>query len=474
MQPTSIAYEFQDIQLGDKRLNDRAEALLASLAANPSASINEACSGWDETKAAYRLFDNPNVDPEAILGAHAEKTLQRIKAQDTVCIAQDTTELDYTAHPPEGVRNLDRLGRRGLYDHSHIAFTPEKLCLGVVGVKFYDRDKEALGTSKKREGLPLHTGEGQRWLDGYRKACEIAGKCPETQIVSLADREGDIYDIFVEADQHETPAQFVIRSQRKRSLPEKDPDGGPAAYKKMRAEIASAQPVAYREVQLPQTPERTKGSGNKQHPGREARTAKLEIRAKRMTLRAPHNKQSSMPPVEISVVWVSEIDGPGDGTEVDWLLLSSLPVDTIAQTLRIVDLYVARWPIEVFFRVFKTGCRVEEIQLEARDRLIRALMFYKVIAWRIMFVTFLGRECPELPCDVVFSEAEWKSVWKVVEKTAPPKQAPELSQFIPVLATLGGYNHREGDGPPGAEVIWRGTRRMLDFALCWQAFGPDQ
>ena len=91
-----------------------------------------------------------------------------------------------------------------------------------------------------------------------------------------------------------------------------------------------------------------------------------------------------------------------------------------------------------------------------------------------MFVTFLGRECPELPCDVVFSEAEWKSVWKVVEKTAPPKQAPELSQFIPVLATLGGYNHREGDGPPGAEVIWRGTRRMLDFALCWQAFGPDQ
>lgn len=473
MKTTRIEHEFEDINLGDQRLDERAESLLATLAANPTASINEACGGWDETKAAYRLFDNPKVQPKEILNAHVEKTLKRIEAHQTVCIAQDTTELDYTAHPPEDIRNLDRLGRRGLYDHSHIAFTPEKLCLGVVDVKFWDRDKESLGTSKKREGGPLHTGEGQRWLDGYRKACQIAGKRPDTQIVSLADREGDLYDIFVEAERHDTPAEFVIRSQRKRSLPEKDPDGGPAVYKKMRAEIAASEPIAYREVQLPRTPSRTKGSGNKRHPGREARTAKLEIRSKRMTLRAPHNKQSYLPSVECSVVSVTEIDAPDDGTEVNWLLLSSLPVDTIAQTLRIVDLYVARWPIEVFFRVFKTGCRVEEIQLEKKDRLIRALMFYKVIAWRIMFVTFLGRECPELPCDVVFSEAEWKSVWKVVQKADPPETPPELSQFIPVLATLGGYNARQGDSPPGAEVIWRGTRRMLDFALCWQAFGPE-
>ena len=473
METTRIEDEFADINLGDQRLNKRAEMLLATLGASPTASINEACDGWDESKAAYRLFDNPNVDAPKILQAHAEKTLQRIEACDTVCIAQDTTELDYTAHPPQGVRNLDRLGRRGLYDHSHIAFTPEKLCLGVVDVQFWDRDKETLGTSKQREGQRLDTGEGQRWLDGYRKACEIAGKCPETQIVSLADREGDLYEIFIEAERHDTPAEFVIRSQRKRSLPEKDPAGGPAAYKKMRAEIAATEPIAYREVQLPRTPRRTTGSGNKRHPGRQARTAKLEIRAKRMTIRAPHNTQSYLPSVEVSVVSVVEIDAPNDGTEVNWLLISSLPVDTIAQTLRIVDLYVARWPIEVFFRVFKTGCRVEEIQLETKDRLIRALMFYKVIAWRILFITFLGRECPELPCDVVFSEAEWKSVWKVVKKDEPPVEAPELSDFIPILATLGGYNARPSDGPPGSEVIWRGTRRMLDFALCWQAFGPE-
>lgn len=460
MEAERIEDEFQDIRLGDQRLDERAQSLLGTLAANPRASINEACNGWAETKAAYRLFDNPAVDPKEILAAHARKTMQRIRAHSTVCIVQDTTELDYTAHPPEDVRNLDRLGRHGLYDHSHVAFTPEKLCLGVIDVHLWDRDKETLGTSKQREGQPLHTGEGQRWLDGYHKACEIAAQCTDTQIVSLADREGDLYDIFVAAEQHQTPAEFVIRSQRKRSLPEKDPAGGPAAYKKMRTEIAAGKPIGFRKVELQRTPKRT------------AREANLEFRAQRMTLRAPHNKQSYMPSVEVSVVLVTEVDPPDDGTEVNWLLLSSLPVDTLDEVLRIVDLYVARWPIEVFFRVYKTGCRVEEIQLETKDRLICALMFYKVIAWRIMFVTFLGRECPDLACDLIFSEAEWKSVWKVVRQDDPPAESPSLATFIPVLATLGGYNHRNNDDPPGTEVIWRGIRRMLDFANCWNAFGP--
>ena len=473
MDLTTIGDEFENIHLGDLRLEKRAQSLLETLASHPSASINEACQSWDETKAAYRLLDNSNVQPEDILQAHRDKTIERIEAQDTVCIAQDTTELDFTSHPPKDVRNLERLGRRGLYDHSHIAFTPKKLCLGVLDVHLWDRDKETLGRSQQRKGQPLETGEGQRWLDGYRLACQIAGQCPDTQIVSLADREGDLYEIFVEAEKHQTPAQFVIRSQRKRSLLQKDPDRGPAAYRKMRDEVAQCEPVAYREVQLPQTPRRTTGSGNKRHPGREGRTAKLQIRAKRITLRAPHNKKSYLPSVTVSVVWVKEIDAPDDEAAVDWLLISSLPVDTIEQVLRVIDFYVARWPIEVFFRVFKTGCRVEEIQLETKDRLIRALMFYKVIAWRIMFLTFLGRECPELPCGVVFSEAEWKSVWKVVQKDDPPENAPPLSDFIPILASLGGYNNRPSDGPPGAEVIWRGTRRMLDFARCWQAFGPN-
>lgn len=178
------------------------------------------------------------------------------------------------------------------------------------------------------------------------------------------------------------------------------------------------------------------------------------------------------------MVEVLEVNDPssktkGDGTDLHRRLLSTLPVDTVEQILKIVEYYVARWPIEVFFRVFKTGCRVEEIQLESKDRLITALMFYKVIAWRILYHTFLGRECPDLPCDVVFGEAEWKSVWQIVEKEQPPDEPPPLKEFMPVLAELGGYNRRGGDQPPGAEVIWRATRRMYDFALARETVQPQ-
>lgn len=454
-----IQQEFETIQLGDERLNERSRTLLARLSAHPQQSINAACRGWQESKAAYRLFDNANVEPEQILAAHADATVGRMRQQPVVCIAQDTTELDFSAHPPEDVGCLNLEQRRGLYDHSSVAFTPDKLCLGVVAAEFFDRSSETLGQADSRQSSPIEMKESFRWLEGYRRCCELAVQCPDTQIVSLADREGDIYDIFLEAAQHPTPAEWIIRSRVHRSLPVKDASRGPDGYRQMRDEVAESQVLTRRQIQLPATLKRA------------ARTATLEIRSRRLTVKPPHAR-SHLPTVTFSVVLVTEVDGPQDGTDLDWLLLSSLPVDTEADTLQIVDLYVARWPIEVYFRVFKTGCRVEQIQLETTTRLQRALMFYKVIAWRIMYLTFLGRECPELPCDVVFSQAEWQSVWKIVEQQEPPHAPPTLAEFIPVLAELGGYNRRRQDRPPGTEAIWGAVRRMFDFALAWESFRP--
>ncbi len=462
VEPATIEHEFATIDFGHKSRNDRSKELLQALFANPQASINAACNKWRAAKGAYRFMDNPKVDSKEILAAHRRATIERIKSQKVVCVAQDTTELDFNGHAPDDVRCLNMADRRGLYDHSSVAFTPEKLCLGVLDVEFFDRSEDSLGKGSERKSDPIEEKESFRWLQGYRRCCELASQCPETQIVSLADREGDIYDIFVEAEQHDTPADFVIRSKQVRCLPEKDEEAGGNSYKKIRAEVAKADLVTTRQVSLPATAQRA------------ARMATLEIRAIRTKIKPPYARRSSLPEVTISVVLVQEVDGPQDGTDLNWLLLSSLPIDDYRDVLRIVDFYVARWPVEMFFRVYKSGCRVEDIQLETKDRLIRALMFYKVIAWRLMFITFLGRECPELPCDVVFSDAEWKSVWKIVKESEPPKSAPELSQFIPVLAQLGGHNGRKHDGPPGMETIWRGTRRMMDFALAWQAFGPPE
>jgi len=455
-----IQMELEGIDLGDERLNVRARSVLESLAADPAASINAACNGWSETQAAYRFFNNGSVTPEKILKPHREATGRRIAEEPVVLIAQDTTELDFTKHPTRDAGVLNDENRFGFYDHSHIAFTPRRLCLGVLDVEFFSRTPASLGKSRERQSDPIETKESFRWLQGDRLACELAGVHRETQIVSVADCECDIYDIFVEAQQHATPAEFVIRAKEDRSLPERDPEAGPHAYRKVRDDVAASKVITTRPIELPQTPKRA------------ARVATLEVRAKRVGVKPPHAR-SWLPEVSYNVLLVEEVGAPEDGTAVRWLLITTLPIDAADAVLRVVDYYVARWGIEVFFRVHKSGCRVEQIQLETNARLLNGLMFYKVIAWRVMFLTFLGRECPQLPCDTLFAACEWKPVWKIVRNDPLPETAPSLGEFVPMLAQLGGYNNRATEGPPGPQAIWTGIRRMTDFALAWQTFGPD-
>lgn len=456
-----IALELEGVDLGDKRLNARGQHLLEALAVNPEASINAACDGWSDTLAAYRFFDNPSVTPEKLLEPHNAATTVRAREHPVVLVVQDTTELDYTRHPPDDAQCLNKKNRFGLYCHVHLTVTPEQLCLGVLGSEQFDRAPESLGKSAERSTLPIEEKESMRWLTGYRLACQLAADCPDTQVVSVADREADIYDIFVEAQQHAGPkADFVVRSRVDRCLTVPDPDSGPAVYCKVRNEVRSSPLLAERVIELSQTPKRA------------ARQAKLEIRALTVTVKPPHER-SYLPTVTVQVMMAEEVGGPGDGTDVSWLLITSLPIDTYADVLRILDYYVARWIIEVFFRILKTGCRVEEIQLETMSRLKNCLALYMIIAARILYLTYLNRATPELPCDTVFADCEWKSVWRVVTKQPLPTKPPQLAEFMKLLTQLGGYNNRATEAPPGPQPFWIGIRRMLDFARAWLAFGPE-
>ena len=455
-----IGAEFDSLDLGDKRLDHRALKLLECLAANPTASINAASDGWSDTLAAYRFFDNSNVEPESILAAHRQATEQRIAQENVVLLVQDTTELDFSKHPPSDAGLLNEDFRFGLYDHSHIAFTPQGLCLGVVDVDFFDRTHESLGKGRQRKGDPIETKETYRWLTGYRRACELARDHPETQVISVADSEADVYEIFLEAAKQQGAADFVIRGKHDRRGLEIDPNKGGKNYRKVRDDVAQSELKFTRELLLPRTPKR------------EPRQATLEVRAKRVTVRPPHQRDE-LGTVTYNLVLVEEVGrSDDDDTKVCWLLITTLPIDSNEAIAKVIETYVGRWPIEPYFRTYKTGCRVEEIQLETTERLIRCLLFYKIIAWQIMHLTFLGRECPDLACDEIFADCEWKPVWKIVERADPPEQAPPLAEFIPVLAQLGGYNRRSHDRPPGPQAIWMGIRRMLDFAIAWQAFGP--
>lgn len=465
-----IADELAGIDLGDRRLNQRSVKVIEALAANPEASVNGAVNGWGDTQAAYRFLSNPAVTPEQILLPHHQATVRRMREQPVVLLVQDTTELDYTAHPPQDAGRLDHWERRGWYQHVELAVTPERLPLGVTATESFDRDPDAPGvreTGARRTREPIEDKESFRWLRGYRHACELAAECPATRIISIADREADIDDIFVEAQSRtETDepasnrrADYIIRAQQNRCTPERDPAARGQTFRKVRDEIAAAPLLTTITLELSQTPQRA------------ARPAVLEVRALTITVKPP-SARSHLPAITHHVVLVEELGGPGDGTDVCWLLLTTLPIDTLEQVWQIVGYDVARWSIETYFRTLKTGCQVEELQLETKARLLNCLAFYQIIAWRILYLTHLNRVCPELPCTAVFADHEWKPVWRVVTKTLLPKTPPPLNEFLKLLTHLGGYNNRATERPPGPQPLWIGLRRMLDFSTAWLAFGP--
>jgi hypothetical protein len=191
-------------------------------------------------------------------------------------------------------------------------------------------------------------------------------------------------------------------------------------------------------------------------------------------LKAPYRQQGKLPQVEVNAVLVRELDPPPGIEPIEWLLVTSLPIDTPEDVLRVVDYYTGRWPIEIFFRILKSGCKVEQIQLETAARIERCLMLYMIVAWRVQYLTMLGRECPDLPCDVLFTADEWKPVRKITQpKKSLPKKAPPLGEFLLLVGRLGGHNGRKHDGPPGPQALWIGIRRLTDFALAWRSFGPQ-
>ncbi|MBS0263440.1 MAG: IS4 family transposase [Planctomycetes bacterium] len=458
-----IASELDGINLGDARLNVRAKIVLESLASDTEASINAASDGWSQTKAAYRFFDNEKVTPENLMEPHRAATVQRMQAESVVLVIQDTTELDYSAHNPAGVGCLTAEDRCGFYAHVSLAVTPDKLCLGVVGHEFYSRTPESLGKGKRRErrSLPIEEMESHRWLDGYDLACRLRKECPNTQIVSIADREADIFEIYVMAERElGRKTDYIIRGDGDRCTPERDLEAGPYTYRKMLDELRQSACRGRRTIDLVQTPNRA------------ARQAEVEIRAQQVTIKPPHNR-AQLGIRQQNAILVEEINGPQDDTDISWLLVTSLPIKTMEQILKVIDYYRARWAIETFFRTLKTGCQVEQIYLETGDRLHRAVAMYMIVGWRVQYLTLLNRTVPNAPSTAYFTESEWKAVWCVVTKKKLPKKVPRLGEIMTLLAQLGGHNNRSGDLAPGSECVWRGIRRLVDLALAWDAFGPD-
>ena len=154
---------------------------------------------------------------------------------------------------------------------------------------------------------------------------------------------------------------------------------------------------------------------------------------------------------------------------IEWMLLTNLEVNTLEQAEGKLSWYLSRWQIEIFFRILKSGCKIEELQLEKIERLEPAVTLYMLIAWRVLYCTMIGRECPELPCDLIFGEDEWRAAYILAKSEPPPEQPPTINEMVRIVAGFGGFLNRKGDGFSGPQTLWIGMQRTKDFAMMYKA-----
>lgn len=463
-----IVEELRTVDLGDGRLDKRLAILLEQLSGQPSESIPTACAERKATVAAYRFFDNDKVEAATVLHPHHDATVERCRREQTVLAVQDTTEVDMTRKHERVGGPLNTEDRWGLFVHPVIAFTPEGVPLGVLAEEMWSRDPKEFAQStaakkKKRRQQPIEAKESYRWLQGYETAQSLAEACPETRVVSVADSEADIYEIFVAGtpttDAH---ADFLVRACHDRNLDDR--------VDSLRQTVLCTKRLARMTVDVSQRDAPANRPKRKQ--ARAARQAKVSIRATRVLLHPPPRKGIKLPPVYVNAILVLEEKPPAGEEPIEWLLLTSLPIATADEVHAVIGFYCVRWQIEIYFRVLKSGCQIEKLQLETEERLKPCLALYLIVAWRVMQLTMLSRAQPEMRCDLVFEEAEWKAVWTIVKRQPPPTKPPSLAEMVELVAQLGGYQGRKHDGPPGPKSIWIGLRRMRDFAAAYECFGP--
>jgi hypothetical protein len=448
--------ELGAVALGDRRLHRRVVRLARAFYARPQANLPQACGSRAATQAAYRFFAHEAVRMDALLAPHYQATLPRLAREPVVLAVQDTTSLDYSTQPAlEGLGPLGshREGPVGLLVHDTLAVTPAGLPLGLLDVQVWARDPAAFGKRHRRYTLPLAQKESAKWLRSLQAAARVQAQVPGTTVVSVGDREADLYELFVQAQDPAGP-HLLVRATRERVRA----DGQGSLW----ASVAAQAPAGTHRVLLPR------------RPGQRARVAALEVRFATVTLRPPKRKRT-LPPVRVAAIQAREVAPPAGVEPVQWLLLTTREVADLAQATEKLDWYTQRWTIEVFHRTLKSGCRIEDRQLGTAQRLENCLALDLVVAWRIVHLTMLGRATPAVPCTVGFEDAEWQALYGFVHRTPHlPPQPPTLREAVRMVAGLGGFLGRKGDGEPGTETLWRGLQDLAVIGEAWRIFSAPR
>lgn len=428
-----IQHEMAELDLGDARLNRRAEKVLGAMSAAPGASLPRACGSHSDLIGAYRLFDHSAATLPQMLSGHRAATLRRAAAESVVLVVQDSTWLDYTTlRSCRGLGPHSHRGERGMLAHASVLVSAAGSVLGTLAVPTLLHGLS--GERTHRRDRPEHLRQSYRWVQAHAEAMALAQTQPQVTWLSVQDREGDLYGLF--AQPRSANGHWLVRARHDRATRLTATD----APQRMRAQVAAARVMGTMQVQVPP------------RAGRPARTATLQVRVTPVQLQPPRQdkaQRAAAAPTAVAatLVWAREVDATTGTAPLDWLLVTSMPVGNWAAAQQLIQWYRCRWRIEEFFRVLKSETALEDLQLGTRQRLEAALGLHLILAWRICALRDQARAHPTQSCEPYFTSPEWHVLCLLVTDVIPT-QPPSLGEAVVLLARLGGYLHLSSHHPP--------------------------
>lgn len=434
--------QWRDVDLGDARLNRRAVQMGASMARHPSHSLPRQMGDRAMLRAAYGMLNHPGVTLEQLSKPHWENTRQAAGQHEVVLFVQDTTELDYTHHPTKkGIGPIGNNKGQGLLLHSTLGVVPGTTpqILGVA-------HQQVVLRRPVDQPRPKYTGsaEGQVWA----QAAEAVGAPPEGVLwVHVGDRGSDDFRFM-----HTCRGKhFLIRVARNRLLEWEEEEMGPEMRKLV--DFARTLPSQHRyTLNVPA-----------QHK-RRARTAQMCLAWAEVTIPAPAQGPPELrrqPSITAWVIRAWEVDAPLDAEAIEWVLLTSVPTETVVDAEERVRWYTCRWLTEDYHQCLKTGCAIEKRQLDHGDDIGRLLGWCGPIAVRLLQMRNVARVEPQAPAELHVDSLVIEILAQRLNWTSPG--AVTMDTFWRGVAQLGGYLGRRGDGPPGWKTIWHGWQYLDDL-----------
>ena len=460
-----IAGQLGQAELGDPRRSRRLERFVAKLAVAPSASIPQALGSDAEVQGAYRLVNNRQVTFEAVLLPHVEATVQAARAVREVLVVHDTTDCSFPNLDPEELGYL-QTGKAGFRLHFALAVDGDtwRRPLGVVHAETIFRTTRRRGKRKKKSSGGETAGRADRefgrWWRGVHASADRLADCP--RVIHVADRESDSYELMWQAIN--AGQEFIFRVRVDRRSRHADATGNDwATIKQVAAGCAG---LLEREVALSRRKKKSAPGMNKAHPPRKGRNATLRFAATRVVIPRPQYLHDPVPKtLELNLVHVIEVNPPAGEPPVEWLLYTTLPVDSREQVEDIVDKYRTRWVIEEFNAALKSGCAYEEREFASRDALLTMLAMSLPIACELLWLRSRARTNPDAPASDVLTPLQIRVLRTLGNRRLAVR--PTAEEALLAVAGLGG--HLKRNGPPGWIVLYRGMQMLKAYETGWAA-----